>query len=36
LAGRGTLRFSLDDVYGECGLLRLERLHRIAASNASR
>jgi RNA-directed DNA polymerase len=36
VAGRGTRRFSLEVVYGECGLLRLERLPRIAASNASR
>src|SRR5262249_46648429 len=26
VAGRGTRRFSCDIVYGECGLLRLERL----------
>src|ERR1700751_1457584 len=36
VAGRGTRRFSLEVVYGECGLLRLERLPRIATSNASR
>jgi RNA-directed DNA polymerase len=36
VAGRGTQRFSCEVVYGECGLLRLERLPRIAASNASR
>ena len=36
MAGRGTQRFSLEVVYGECGLLRLERLPRPAASNASR
>jgi RNA-directed DNA polymerase len=36
VAGRGTRRFSLEVVYGECGLLRLERLPRTAASNASR
>ncbi|HXX19186.1 MAG TPA: group II intron reverse transcriptase/maturase [Candidatus Acidoferrum sp.] len=32
LAGRGTRRFSLDVVYGELGLLRLERLPLLAAS----
>ena len=36
MAGRGTRRFSLEVVYGERGLLRLERLPRTAASNASR
>ena len=36
VAGRGTVRFSLEVVHGECGLLRLERLPRIATSNASR
>ena len=36
VAGRGTRRFSLEVVHGECGLLRLERLPRIATSNASR
>ena len=36
VAGRGTRRFSLEVVYGECGLLRLERLPRFATSNASR
>ena len=36
VAGRGTRRFSLEVVYGECGLLRLERLPRIATSNALR
>jgi hypothetical protein len=36
VAGRGTRRFSLEVVPGECGLLRLERLPRIAVSNASR
>jgi RNA-directed DNA polymerase len=34
VAGRGTRRFSLEVVHGECGLLRLERLPRIATSNA--
>jgi len=36
VAGRGTVRFSLEVVHGECGLLRLERLPRIATPNASR
>jgi RNA-directed DNA polymerase len=36
VAGRGTQRFSLDVVYGEYSLLRLERLPRMALSNASR
>jgi RNA-directed DNA polymerase len=36
VAGRGTRRFSLEVVYGECGMLRLERLPRIAMSNALR
>ena len=36
VAGRGTRRFSLDVVYGERGLLRLERLPLIAPSCASR
>jgi len=36
VAGRGTRRFSLEVVYGESGLLRLERLPRVATSNASR
>ena len=35
VAGRGTIRFSGDVVYGECGLLRLERLPRSASSYAS-
>ena len=35
VAGRGTIRFSCDVVYGECGLLRLERLPRTAPSCAS-
>jgi hypothetical protein len=36
VAGRGTKRFSLDVVYGELGLLRLERLPLTAAPCASR
>jgi RNA-directed DNA polymerase len=32
MAGRGTLRFSRDKVYGDLGLLRLERLPRNAPS----
>ena len=36
VAGRGTKRFSCDVVYGERGLLRLERLPLTAASCASR
>src|SRR4249919_31185 len=36
VAGRGTRRFSCDVVYGERGLLRLERLPLNAASCASR
>ena len=36
VAGRGTRRFSLDIVYGERGLLRLERLPRMAPLCASR
>ena len=36
VAGRGTHRFSLDVVYGERGLLRLERLSRTAPLCASR
>jgi RNA-directed DNA polymerase len=36
VAGRGTRRFSFDVVHGECGLLRLERLPRIATSHALR
>jgi RNA-directed DNA polymerase len=36
VAGRGTQRFSLDVVYGELGLLRLERLPLPAAPCASR
>jgi RNA-directed DNA polymerase len=36
VAGRGTRRFSLDIVYGERGLLRLERLPRMAPQCASR
>jgi RNA-directed DNA polymerase len=36
VAGRGTKRFSLDVVYGELGLLRLERLPLTAAPRASR
>jgi hypothetical protein len=36
VAGRGTRLFSLEVVYRECGLRRLERLPRIATSNASR
>src|SRR5215510_2927621 len=32
VAGRGTIRFSCDVVYGECGLLRLERLPLTALS----
>ncbi len=35
VAGRGTIRFSGDVVYGERGLLRLERLPRSASSYAS-
>jgi RNA-directed DNA polymerase len=36
VAGRGTRRFSLDVIYGERGLLRLERLPLTAPSCASR
>ena len=36
VAGRGTHRFSCEVVYGERGLLRLERLPLIAPSWASR
>jgi RNA-directed DNA polymerase len=36
VAGRGTQRFSLDVVYGELGLLRLERLPLAAAPRALR
>ena len=36
VAGRGTRRFSYDAVYGELGLLRLERLPLAAASCALR
>ena len=36
VAGRGTRRFSYDTVYGELGLLRLERLPLAAASCALR
>jgi RNA-directed DNA polymerase len=36
MAGRGTRRFSFDVVYGELGLLRLERLPRNAPPCASR
>ena len=36
VAGRGTRRFSCDAVYGELGLLRLERLPLAAASCALR
>jgi RNA-directed DNA polymerase len=36
VAGRGTRQFSLDVIYGERGLLRLERLPRIAPSWALR
>src|SRR6202022_4299706 len=36
VAGRGTRRFSYDVVYGELGLLRLERLPLAAASCALR
>jgi RNA-directed DNA polymerase len=36
VAGRGTHRFSLDVVYGELGLLRLERLPLLAAPCAMR
>jgi RNA-directed DNA polymerase len=36
VAGRGTIRFSCDVVYGECGLLRLERLPLTAPSCALR
>ena len=36
MAGRGTKRFSCDVVYGERGLLRLERLPLSAPSCASR
>ena len=36
VAGRGTRRFSCEVVYGERGLLRLERLPLNAASCASR
>jgi RNA-directed DNA polymerase len=36
VAGRGTQRFSLDIVYGELGVLRLERLPLPAAPCASR
>jgi RNA-directed DNA polymerase len=36
VAGRGTKRFSCDVVYGECGLLRLERLPFTAPSCALR
>ena len=36
MAGRGTRRFSLDIVYGERGLLRLERLPRMAPLCVSR
>jgi hypothetical protein len=33
MAGRGTRRFSFDVVYGELGLLRLERLPRNACAH---
>jgi RNA-directed DNA polymerase len=36
VAGRGTRRFSFEVVYGERGLLRLERLPLTAPSCASR
>jgi hypothetical protein len=36
VAGRGTHRFSFEVVYGERGLLRLERLPLTAPSCASR
>src|SRR6201981_3735300 len=36
VAGRGTHRFSFEVVYGECGLLRLERLPLTAPSCTSR
>ena len=36
VAGRGTQRFSCDVVYGELGLLRLERLPLTAPPCASR
>jgi hypothetical protein len=36
VAGRGTQRFSCDIVYGERGLLRLERLPLTASLRASR
>jgi hypothetical protein len=36
VAGRGTHRFSLDVVYGQHGLLRLERLPLTAPLYASR
>jgi len=36
VAGRGTRRFSCDVVYGELGLLRLERLPLAATLCASR
>jgi RNA-directed DNA polymerase len=35
VAGRGTIRFSCDVVYGERGLIRLERMPRTAAPCAS-
>ena len=36
VAGRGTQRFSCDVVYGELGLLRLERLPQTAPACALR
>ena len=36
VAGRGTVRFSLEAVHGECGLLRLERLPQTAPACALR
>ena len=36
VAGRGTKRFSCEVVYGDCGLLHLERLPLSASSCASR
>ena len=36
VAGRGTRRFSFETVYGELGLLRLERLPQTAPACASR